>query len=154
VSELPRLLLLLRVTCEDPSLVEAATHVALLALVPCRMFYFFFESRGQEDDPVVIWLTGGPGCSSELALFYENGPFNIADNLSLVWNDFGWDKVHMSYCSSALPDPLTIYRKKIRVWILERVQMFSCMLSLWKLRVTLLLFVCWLASAGIKSYLC
>ncbi|KAJ1290880.1 hypothetical protein BS78_02G276800 [Paspalum vaginatum] len=57
-----------------------------------RMFYFFFESRGQEDDPVVIWLTGGPGCSSELALFYENGPFHIADNLSLVWNDFGWDK--------------------------------------------------------------
>jgi serine carboxypeptidase-like clade IV len=43
----------------------------------------------------VIWLTGGPGCSSELALFYENGPFNIADNLSLVWNDFGWDKVHI-----------------------------------------------------------
>jgi hypothetical protein len=59
------------------------------------MFYFFFESRGHKDDPVVIWLTGGPGCSSELALFYENGPFNIADNLSLVWNDFGWDKVHI-----------------------------------------------------------
>ncbi|XP_031102353.1 serine carboxypeptidase-like [Ipomoea triloba] len=59
-----------------------------------RMFYFFFESRrGKKDDPVVIWLTGGPGCSSELALFYENGPFQIANNLSLVWNKYGWDKV-------------------------------------------------------------
>ncbi|XP_010031406.2 serine carboxypeptidase-like [Eucalyptus grandis] len=58
-----------------------------------RMFYFFFESRSSADDPVVIWLTGGPGCSSELALFYENGPFHIANNLSLVWNDYGWDKV-------------------------------------------------------------
>ncbi|KAG8080579.1 hypothetical protein GUJ93_ZPchr0007g5822 [Zizania palustris] len=57
-----------------------------------RMFYLFFESRGSKDDPVVIWLTGGPGCSSELALFYENGPFHIADNMSLVWNDFGWDQ--------------------------------------------------------------
>ncbi|XP_031483161.1 serine carboxypeptidase-like [Nymphaea colorata] len=57
------------------------------------MFYFFFESRGSKDDPVVIWLTGGPGCSSELALFYENGPFTIADNMSLLWNDYGWDKV-------------------------------------------------------------
>ncbi|KAL9261459.1 Serine carboxypeptidase-like 48-like protein [Drosera capensis] len=58
-----------------------------------RMFYFFFESRNKkETDPVVIWLTGGPGCSSELALFYENGPFHIANNLSLVWNDYGWDK--------------------------------------------------------------
>lgn len=59
----------------------------------CRMFYFFFESRGKKEDPVVIWLTGGPGCSSELAVFYENGPFTIANNMSLVWNKFGWDKV-------------------------------------------------------------
>nr|XP_010920652.1 serine carboxypeptidase-like [Elaeis guineensis] len=58
-----------------------------------KMFYFFFESRGKSSDPVVIWLTGGPGCSSELALFYENGPFKIADNMSLIWNDYGWDKV-------------------------------------------------------------
>lgn len=58
------------------------------------MFYFFFESRGNKtDDPVVLWMTGGPGCASELALFYENGPFKITDNLTLVWNDFGWDKV-------------------------------------------------------------
>ncbi|KAB1219028.1 Serine carboxypeptidase-like 49 [Morella rubra] len=57
-----------------------------------RMFYFFFESRNSKKDPVVIWLTGGPGCSSELAVFYENGPFAIADNLTLVWNEYGWDK--------------------------------------------------------------
>ncbi|WVZ78199.1 hypothetical protein U9M48_025948 [Paspalum notatum var. saurae] len=58
-----------------------------------RMFYFFFESRGKKEDPVVIWLTGGPGCSSELAVFYENGPFTIANNMSLVWNRFGWDTI-------------------------------------------------------------
>ncbi|KAM5584252.1 hypothetical protein ABKV19_003888 [Rosa sericea] len=57
-----------------------------------RMFYLFFESRTNKNDPVVIWLTGGPGCSSELAVFYENGPFHIANNLSLSWNDYGWDK--------------------------------------------------------------
>ncbi|TYH20830.1 hypothetical protein ES288_A05G459800v1 [Gossypium darwinii] len=57
------------------------------------MYYFFFESRSNKKDPVVIWLTGGPGCSSELALFYENGPFSISDNMSLVWNEFVWDNV-------------------------------------------------------------
>ncbi|WCJ19282.1 Serine carboxypeptidase-like [Euphorbia peplus] len=57
-----------------------------------RMFYFFFESRNSKKDPVVIWLTGGPGCSSELAMFYENGPFTIAKNMSLVWNEYGWDQ--------------------------------------------------------------
>ncbi|XP_028756914.1 serine carboxypeptidase-like [Neltuma alba] len=58
-----------------------------------RMFYLFFESRNSKKDPVVIWLTGGPGCGSELALFYENGPFHITKDLSLEWNDYGWDKV-------------------------------------------------------------
>lgn len=57
------------------------------------MFYFLFESRGKKEDPVVIWLTGGPGCSSELAVFYENGPFTISNNMSLAWNKFGWDTV-------------------------------------------------------------
>ncbi|KAG9136611.1 hypothetical protein Leryth_020278 [Lithospermum erythrorhizon] len=57
-----------------------------------KMFYFFFESRNSKKDPVVIWLTGGPGCSSELALFFENGPFKISNNLSLEWNEYGWDQ--------------------------------------------------------------
>ncbi|MFS7901313.1 putative carboxypeptidase C [Helianthus anomalus] len=62
------------------------------------MFYFFFESRGRKTDPVVIWLTGGPGCSSELALFYENGPFKIQKDSSLVWNEYGWDQVTYTFC--------------------------------------------------------
>lgn len=64
-------------------------------LLVYRMFYFFFESRGSKKDPVVIWLTGGPGCSGQLALFYENGPFHITGNLTLTWNDYGWDQVFL-----------------------------------------------------------
>ncbi|KAH7836997.1 hypothetical protein Vadar_008321 [Vaccinium darrowii] len=70
-----------------------AGYYRLPDTVDARMFYFLFESRNNKsEDPVVIWLTGGPGCGSELALFYENGPFHIANNLSLLWNDFGWDQ--------------------------------------------------------------
>ncbi|GAV66471.1 Peptidase_S10 domain-containing protein [Cephalotus follicularis] len=79
-----------------PSVKEFGHHAGYYKLPhskDARMFYFFFESGISEDDPVVIWLTGGPGCSSELALFYENGPFHFAKNLSLEWNDYGWDKV-------------------------------------------------------------
>ncbi|KAJ4847661.1 Serine carboxypeptidase-like 48 [Turnera subulata] len=77
------------------SLQDFAQHAGYYRLPntkAARMFYLFFESRISKNDPVVIWLTGGPGCSSEVALFYENGPFKIANNLSLWWNDFGWDK--------------------------------------------------------------
>ncbi|XP_057782591.1 serine carboxypeptidase-like 49 [Salvia miltiorrhiza] len=58
-----------------------------------RMFYYFFESRSKKTSaPVVVWLTGGPGCSSSLALFHENGPFHLTKDYTLVWNDFGWDQ--------------------------------------------------------------
>jgi cathepsin A (carboxypeptidase C) len=42
------------------------------------IFYWLFRSKSvPSTDPLVMWLTGGPGCASEVALFYENGPFNI-----------------------------------------------------------------------------
>jgi carboxypeptidase C (cathepsin A) len=58
------------------------------------MFYWLFHSRRSRDnDPLVMWLTGGPGCSSETALFYENGPFSLNDDLSLKNNTFSWNQV-------------------------------------------------------------
>uniref|UniRef100_A0A0A0LSB6 Serine carboxypeptidase n=1 Tax=Cucumis sativus TaxID=3659 RepID=A0A0A0LSB6_CUCSA len=80
---------------QGPSVQDLGHHAGYYPLPhtkSARMFYLFFESRNSKKDPVVIWLTGGPGCSSELAMFYENGPFQIANNLSLVWNEYGWDK--------------------------------------------------------------
>lgn len=57
-----------------------------------HMFYFYYESRSKgANDPVILWMTGGPGCSSEIAIFYENGPYRLAHNLSLVDNPYGWD---------------------------------------------------------------
>jgi carboxypeptidase C (cathepsin A) len=57
-----------------------------------HLWYWFFESRNAPStDPLVIWLTGGPGCSSLVALFAENGPYIIADDLSLSLNPFSWN---------------------------------------------------------------
>lgn len=57
------------------------------------IFYWLFKTRSEkkETDPVVFWLTGGPGCSSELAIFYENGPYKINDDLSLKRNQHSWN---------------------------------------------------------------
>ena len=58
------------------------------------LFYWFFPSQADPSkDPLVIWLTGGPGCSSELAIFMENGPFKIdPSTLKLSFNDYSWNK--------------------------------------------------------------
>jgi len=40
------------------------------------LFYWWFPSRNsRENDPLLIWFSGGPSCGDEVALFMENGPF-------------------------------------------------------------------------------
>ena len=55
-------------------------------------FYWFFESRNNaSSDPLVLWLTGGPGCSSLLALFGENGPFLLNTTDTPAFNPYSWN---------------------------------------------------------------
>jgi len=59
-----------------------------------HLFYWFFEKRGAnntKDTPIILWLTGGPGCSSTLALLFENGPCKVnADGESTTVNPYSW----------------------------------------------------------------
>lgn len=55
-----------------------------------EMFYWLTPARENEDNkPLVAWLTGGPGCSSEMAALSENGPWWIQDD-GVVKNKFAW----------------------------------------------------------------
>lgn len=57
-----------------------------------HLFYWFFESRNDpKNDPVVLWLNGGPGCSSMTGLFMELGPASIDKNIKIVHNDHSWN---------------------------------------------------------------
>lgn len=79
----------------DPMFLDEDYKTGLLSMSNNDdMFYWLFRSRGSPStDPLVIWLTGGPGCASEVALFYENGPYTINDDLSLNPNAQAWNQV-------------------------------------------------------------
>ncbi|XP_058751508.1 serine carboxypeptidase-like 45 [Vicia villosa] len=66
------------------------------------LFYYFVEAEVEPaSKPVVLWLNGGPGCSSVGAgAFVEHGPFKPTQN-GLIKNDYSWNKeANMLYLES------------------------------------------------------
>eukprot|EP01104_Vermistella_antarctica_P005996 TRINITY_DN16730_c0_g1_i1.p1 TRINITY_DN16730_c0_g1~~TRINITY_DN16730_c0_g1_i1.p1 ORF type:complete len:443 (-),score=137.95 TRINITY_DN16730_c0_g1_i1:184-1425(-) len=58
-----------------------------------KLFYWCFESQNDPvNDPFAIWLTGGPGCSSILALLFENGPYTVNTDMTLSPNPYTWNQ--------------------------------------------------------------
>ncbi|QRW09337.1 Serine carboxypeptidase [Ceratobasidium sp. AG-Ba] len=75
----------------DPTVIQ---HSGYLDVSDERhIFFWFFEARNNPSTaPVVIWLNGGPGCSSTTGLFFALGPCSIQDRgNSTTWNEWSWN---------------------------------------------------------------
>lgn len=77
---------------ESAGVVQHSGYLEANTTYGAYLFYWMFESQNEPTtDPFVIWLTGGPGCSSLLALFFENGPFTVGNNSNLIPNPYSWN---------------------------------------------------------------
>ncbi|PHT59724.1 Serine carboxypeptidase-like 40, partial [Capsicum baccatum] len=60
-----------------------------------RAFYYYFveAQRSKESLPLLLWLNGGPGCSSlGYGAFQELGPFRVnSDGKTLHKNNYAWN---------------------------------------------------------------
>jgi len=76
-----------------PQQTTYAGFVEVNAQYGAYMYYYFIESQGDpSSDPLVLWLQGGPGCSSLFGAFVENGPVLIDANGTLYNNPWSWNQ--------------------------------------------------------------
>ncbi|KAF0700888.1 Aste57867_8608 [Aphanomyces stellatus] len=80
---------------------QYAGHIALPSNGQ-KMFYWLVESEtNPATDPLVLWLNGGPGCSSLGGFFTELGPFVVDSDLSVKRNPYAWNrKANMVFLDS------------------------------------------------------
>ncbi|KAM9248080.1 lysosomal protective protein [Dugong dugon] len=68
-----------------------------------HLHYWFVEAqKDPKSSPVVLWLNGGPGCSSLNGFLTEHGPFLIQpDGVTLEYNPYSWNLIaNMLYLES------------------------------------------------------
>ncbi|XP_030564917.1 venom serine carboxypeptidase-like [Drosophila novamexicana] len=60
-----------------------------------NMFFWYFPAeQDPEHAPVLLWLQGGPGASSLIGLFMENGPLRVITQDKLQRTKYSWSRTH------------------------------------------------------------
>ena len=74
-----------------------------LSVSNVKQFHYMFNLAHDdyENKPLVLWLNGGPGCSSLDGWSSENGPMQLDEKGKFVLNEYSWNKAaNMLYIES------------------------------------------------------
>ncbi|KAI9789677.1 MAG: Cell death protease [Peltula sp. TS41687] len=78
---------------EGPLLKMHAGHITVDPEHNGNLFFWHFQNRHIANrQRTVIWLNGGPGCSSMDGALMEVGPYRVKDDGTLRYNDGSWDE--------------------------------------------------------------
>ncbi|GFP99610.1 serine carboxypeptidase-like 50 [Phtheirospermum japonicum] len=117
------------------------------------IFYTYYESQAPHntETPILIWLQGGPGCSSMLANFFELGPYLITQDLSLKPNPYSfkpnpysWNKnfgllfldnpIGTGFSIAASPEEIPRNQKDVAKHLLTAISKFTALDKSFKTR--------------------
>lgn len=77
----------------EPLLKMYAGHVEITPEHHGNMFFWLAKNKHLADRPrTVLWLNGGPGCSSMDGALMEIGPYRVNEDGTLRYNDGSWDE--------------------------------------------------------------
>jgi len=78
---------------EGPLVKMHAGHIEVTPEHNGNIFFWHYQNKHiANKQRTVIWLNGGPGCSSEDGALMEIGPFRVKDDKTLAYNEGAWNE--------------------------------------------------------------
>ncbi|KAM4065646.1 serine carboxypeptidase [Hirsutella rhossiliensis] len=78
---------------DSPPIKMHAGHIEVTPEHHGNMFFWHFQNKHIANrQRTVIWVNGGPGCSSEDGALMEVGPYRVKDEQNLVLNNGSWNE--------------------------------------------------------------
>ena len=95
------------VDADNPAIKMNSGFISVNTTANGSLFYWLIQSMAEKVDkntPLLIWLNGGPGASSLMGLFAENGPFRIKEEgKQLEYFNYTWAKYyHMLFVDNPI----------------------------------------------------
>ncbi|XP_042053586.1 serine carboxypeptidase-like 50 [Salvia splendens] len=86
------------ITYPEEALPTKSGYLTVNSTTGSAIFYTYYESQSPPKNtpisqtPILIWLQGGPGCSSMIANYFELGPWLVNQQVKLEPNPNSWNK--------------------------------------------------------------